>query len=128
MLRTCLLSLASLAVGIVASADDIPLKNWTVPQYSLTGVGKAVDATPPRAFIGVQPCRILDTRGNGAPIAGGIFANSEARNYTITNICGLPVGTDAVSVNFTVTGSPAAPPARSCWRGRREGRRRPSPY
>jgi hypothetical protein len=110
MLRKGSLALAFLAVGFVASAQEIPLTNWTVPQYSLAGPGKAVDATPPRAFIGLQPCRILDTRGNGAPITGGIFANSEARNYTITNICGLPAGADAVSVNFTVTGSPAAPP------------------
>ena len=93
----------------VAFAEDIPLKYWTVPQYSLGGIGKAVDATPPRAFIGLPPCRVIDTRG-GAPIAGGIFANSEARNYLISGICGLPFGVDAVSVNFTVTGSPAAPP------------------
>ena len=103
-------ALVFLAVAGPTFAEDISLKDWTVPQYSLGGLGKAVDATPPRAFIGLRPCRILDTRGNGAPITGGIFANSEARSYTITNICGLPVGTDAVSVNFTVTGSPAAPP------------------
>jgi hypothetical protein len=95
---------------LVCAAQEIPLKDWTAPPHSRPGLGKAVDATPPRAFIGLQPCRILDTRGNGAPIAGGIFANSEARNYTITNVCGLPSYTDAVSVNFTVTGSPAAPP------------------
>ena len=91
-------------------AQEVPLKNWIAPPYSANGVAKAVDATDPRAFIGLQPCRILDTRGNGAPIAGGIFANSEARNYTVAGICGLPTSVDAVSVNFTVTGSPAAPP------------------
>jgi hypothetical protein len=100
----------AVSAGLVCSAQDIPLRDWTAPPHSRAGLGKAVDATAPRAFIGLQPCRILDTRGNGAPIAGGIFANSEARNYTITGICGLPVGADAVSVNFTVTGSPAAPP------------------
>ena len=112
--KTLVLGTLALFGCVVGSAQEIPLTDWTAPKYSLGGLGKAVDATAPRAFIGLQPCRILDTRGNGAPIAGGIFANSEARNYTITGICGLPNGTDAVSVNFTVTGSPAAPPARSC--------------
>ncbi|MFN2386572.1 MAG: hypothetical protein ABR576_09865, partial [Thermoanaerobaculia bacterium] len=95
--------------SLVAFAEEIPLKNWTVPQYSLSGLGKAVDATPPRAFIGLPPCRVIDTRG-GAPLGGGIFGNSEARDYTINGICGLPFDVEAVSVNFTVTGSPAAPP------------------
>lgn len=94
---------------LIAFAEEIPLKNWTMPRYSLSGLGKAVDATPPRSFIGLRPCRVIDTRG-GPPLGGGIFANSEARDYILSGICGLPYGVDAVSVNFTVTGSPAAPP------------------
>ena len=93
----------------LAQERDVPLGNWTVPQYSLTGLGKAVDATPPRAFIGLPPCRVIDTRG-GAPLGGGIFANSEARNFDVEEICGIPIATDAISANFTVTGSPSAPP------------------
>ena len=89
--------------------EDIPLRNWTVPRYSLDGVGKAVDATPPRAFIGLTPCRVIDTRG-GAPLGGGILANSEARNFDVDGICGIPAGAEAISANFTVTGSPSAPP------------------
>jgi hypothetical protein len=92
-----------------ALADEIPLENWVVAEAPSAGPSKSADASGPRPFVAMQPCRILDTRGNGAPITGGIFANSEARNYTITGICGLPIGSDAVSVNFTVTGSPAAP-------------------
>ena len=88
---SCVLCLSVSAGGI---AQDVPLRDWMVPADSWSPAGKAVDATGPRLFIGLQPCRILDTRGNGAPITGGIFANSEARNYTITNICGLPAGAE----------------------------------
>lgn len=104
------IGLLSVLLGAVPlAAEDIPLRNWTVPSSVLAGLGKQVDATPPRPFIGLPPCRVIDTRG-GAPLGGGILANSEARNFTVTNICGIPGGADAISANFTVTGSPAAPP------------------
>src|SRR6476659_9517896 len=67
------------------------------------------DVTPPRPFVGIQPCRVLDTRGNGAPIQGGIFANSEVRNLDVTGVCGIPAGADALSVNFTVVSAAATP-------------------
>jgi len=104
------LGVLAVFVAVGALAQDIPLKNWTVPQSSPDSFRKAVDATPPRAFIGLPPCRILDTRGNAAPIQGGIYGDAESRNYTVTGICGIPVGADDVSVNFTVLGAPAAPP------------------
>ncbi len=71
------------------------------------------DVSPGIGFVAMQPCRIADTRGNGAPIQGGIFENGEARNWTLTGLCGIPAGTDAVSVNFSVTGSPGTIPAGS---------------
>src|SRR5436309_16107985 len=46
--------------------------------------------TPPLPFVGVAPCRIVDTRGNGAPIQGGIYTNGESRNYALPGICGIP--------------------------------------
>src|SRR5207244_9711006 len=93
--------------GIALGADVIP--NWSAPaSWSPTraaGVRTLADATPPLPFIGLPPCRILDTRGNGAPIQGGIFTGgSDVRNYTIPPICGVPAGVKAVSLNFTVTG------------------------
>ncbi|HEY6065591.1 MAG TPA: hypothetical protein VIY96_05515, partial [Thermoanaerobaculia bacterium] len=101
--------------GIASSyglAQDIPLRNWTVPPYSAAsagGIHTMTDATPPRVFVGVVPCRVADTRGNGAPITGGIFANSEQRNWDVTGICGIPAGADAISVNFTIVSAPATP-------------------
>lgn len=88
--------------------------NWTVPPYqrgaASGGISTMTDVTPGVAFVGIQPCRIADTRGLGAPITGGIFANSEARNWSVWGICGIPFGADAISVNFTVV-TPAGTPS-----------------
>jgi hypothetical protein len=53
-------------------------------------------------FIGITPCRIWDTRGNGfigqyGPPA--IAANTQ-RTFTITGQCGIPAGAQAVSFNI----------------------------
>ena len=103
---------AVLPPGLSAQSADVPLHNWTVPPYthsSAGGITTMTDVTPPRAFIGIQPCRVADTRGNGAPITGGIFANSQQRTWDVTGICGIPAGADAISVNFSVV-SPAGTP------------------
>lgn len=98
----------------LAQEVDIPLQNWTVPPYaapSTGGIHAMVDVSGPRAFVPVQPCRVADTRGNGAPITGGILGNSEARTWSVGGICGIPNGLDAaaISVNFTVVSAPATP-------------------
>jgi len=95
-----------------AQAGEIP--NWsapatwtpTRPNEGLTTMGAV---TSPLPFIGLQPCRVADTRGNGAPIQGGIFANSEARNWTVAGICGIPTAAQAISVNFTVVAAGGIP-------------------
>jgi hypothetical protein len=106
-----------MVISVAASSLEIPLRNWTVPAYrdaSASGtVSTMTDVSPGIGFVAMQPCRIADTRGNGAPIQGGIFANGEARDWTVTGLCGIPTGADAVSVNFTVIGSPGTIPAGS---------------
>jgi hypothetical protein len=108
----------SLAIGLVSSVSlaqsaGVPLSNWTVPAYRSSsasgGLTTMAEVTPGIAFVAIQPCRVADTRGNGAPIQGGIFANSEARNWLITGKCGIPAGTDAVSANFSVVSVGATP-------------------
>jgi hypothetical protein len=104
--------LAAVLITSSLSAQDVPLHNWTVPPYSAaggSGIHTMTDATPPRAFVGVVPCRVADTRGNGAPIQGGIFGNSTARDWQVSGTCGIPSGADAVSVNFTVVSTAATP-------------------
>src|SRR6476619_5400590 len=90
--------------SIIGQKTAVTLNNWTVPPYTHASscITTMTDCTPPSPFVGIQPCRVLDTRGNGAPIQGGIFANSEVRNLDVTGICGIPAGADALSVNFTV--------------------------
>jgi hypothetical protein len=76
-----------------------------------------MDVTNPLPFIGLAPCRIVDTRGNGAPIQGGIFTGgSDVRNYVLAGICGIPASARAVSLNFAVTGpGQTAPGFLTAW-------------
>ncbi len=84
------------------------IKNWSAPAtWRPTAAGGAHalgDVTNALPFIGLDPCRIVDTRGNGAPIQGGIFAASELRNYAVAGICAIPTAARALSLNITVTG------------------------
>ena len=103
--------LALLASSVVlGEIADIPLANWTVPPYRTNGVTTMTDQTPPRVFIGLQPCRLLDTRNNLNPLGGGgPFAANQIRTYALPGNCGIPVGTDAVSLNITVTNTISNP-------------------
>jgi hypothetical protein len=66
--------------------------------------------TSPFPFIGVTPCRVADTRGNGfigqyGPPA--LVANA-TRSFTITGQCGIPASAAAVSFNFAALNVGAA--------------------
>src|SRR5688572_27678074 len=102
-----LAAISVLGFSLPVLGEDVPLVDWTIPPYSLTapgGYGTMVDQTPPRLFIGLVPCRLLDTRNNLNPLGGGgQFAANEMRTYTLPPHCGLPVGTDSVSLNITAT-------------------------
>ena len=66
--------------------------------------------TGPLPFIGVTPCRIADTRGNGFTGQYGppaLVANA-TRSFTITGQCGIPASAAAVSLNFTALNVGAA--------------------
>ena len=86
---------------------DEPIANWATPSYwapprAKHGVTTQGDVTSPLPFIGVTPCRVADTRGNGfggqyGPPALVAEAN---RNFTIAGQCGIPFGASAVSFNF----------------------------
>ncbi|HXM76817.1 MAG TPA: hypothetical protein VN971_08575, partial [Thermoanaerobaculia bacterium] len=101
--------LVLLTAGFVLAADinKLPPDNWQ--PASAGRMHLMTDATSPRAFIGLAPCRIVDTRGNGAPIQGGAFGTDQIRTWALTGKCGLPTGADAVSLNLTVTGTGANP-------------------
>src|SRR5438552_14920179 len=87
-------------------ATSIP--NWAAPATwtpaKAAGGLSTQDITNPLPFIGLPPCRIVDTRG-GAPITGGIFpGGADGRPYDVTGICGIAATAHVLSLNFTITG------------------------
>jgi hypothetical protein len=100
-----------LSFALILAASGVfaeSIKNWQAPSTwspaKAHGVS-AMDVTLPMPFIGLAPCRIVDTRGNGAPIQGGKFTGgSDVRSYSLPGICGIPGSVGAVSLNFTVVG------------------------
>ncbi len=106
---------AVLTAGVLLGGEAIP--NWYAPPtwtpaQSASGGSGLTDVTSPRAFIGINPCRIADTRGLGwTGQAGPPSLNANVtRNFQITGVvagvpaqCGIPTGAEAVSFNFAVT-------------------------
>ena len=82
--------------------------NWSVPRASSSHAGAKGtmgDATQALPFIGVTPCRIVDTRGPAGPFGGPSLPAGAPRNFALkTGPCtGLPSSVDAYSLNITVT-------------------------
>ena len=107
--------LAALTSPLAFAQDvEVPLRNWTVPPYTLSSAGPGMttmtDVSPPRVFVGVAPCRIADTRGNGfTGQAGPPQLTIAARVFQITGTvpglptqCGIPAGAESVSFQFTI--------------------------
>jgi hypothetical protein len=82
------------------------VSNWTVPPYTASSAGGGyttmTDFTPPRAFIAVVPCRVVDTRGVTGPYGGPAMPQNFQRTFDIDNgpCPGIPAGVDAYSLNF----------------------------
>ncbi len=115
------------AAGLIASAtgQNSPHAPGDVTILSSTEVNTppttremtaaaSADVTGPLSFVGVTPCRIVETRpgynfsGQAGPPA--LIANQQ-RTFQITGTvpglpqqCGIPSTAVAISVNFTVTG------------------------
>ncbi len=62
--------------------------------------------TPPMPFVGITPCRIVDTRDSSMPAGYGppSLAAGVPRSFTLAGRCGIPAGAAAVSLNVTVVG------------------------
>jgi hypothetical protein len=73
----------------------------TTVAYHLTCTGQA--APPALDFFTLLPCRAVDTRTTGQPVAAGAD-----RTFTITGRCGVPATAKAVSLNVAVTQPTAA--------------------
>jgi hypothetical protein len=110
---------AAVAVAIMGSVHaetsetlDRPT-SWTAPPFWTppapaasvrTAEGRTALVPLPAAlpFIALPPCRVIDTRGNGAPLTGGFLPAATVRSYTVTGVCGIPANAQALSLNATV--------------------------
>jgi hypothetical protein len=106
------LSFIALTVPALLLSQNIPLTNWTVPPYHRAvasgGLVTMGDVTPGIGFVGVNPCRLVDTRQAGFPAGYGqpALAAGVPRNFDLNsqpNCPGIPAGVGAYSLNFTVT-------------------------
>jgi hypothetical protein len=64
--------------------------------------------TPGINYFTVTPCRVIDTRGTGAPYGGPALSGGTDRVFVLTGHCGVPSGARAVSLNVAVTQPSAA--------------------
>jgi endosialidase-like protein len=110
--------------GTAVAQEAIP--NWAAPSLwshpgralaaeKQSGIGtdavEAVEAVPtaPLHFVGITPCRVADTRGNGFTGQYGPPALTPVgRNMVIAGQCGIPVDAQAVSFNFSAVNVAAA--------------------
>jgi len=96
-----------LACAAVLCGEAIP--NWPAPATwspsRSAGTLTTQDVTPPLPFVGLTPCRLLDTRGNGFTGAYGppSLGAGVKRDFPLAGQCGIPSGAGAVSLNVTVT-------------------------
>ncbi len=106
-------------VNAIEGPSEIP-QGWPAPPYwspqpgasgeesgraALAGGREALVTTPaPLPFVGVTPCRLVDTRGLTAALPGGGFLPSATiRNYTLVGACNIPADARAISLNATAT-------------------------
>ena len=103
-----LLGVFGVAIAGAQEGVQEAIPNWSAPatwspQSVSRGASTMSALTSPFSFIGVTPCRVADTRGNGFTGQYGppaLDANA-TRSFTITGQCGIPAIAAAVSFNFT---------------------------
>ena len=105
----------TLLVGFSGVLQGQPIANWwapaewSPPAKAVLGVevlgGVQTLVTSPMPFVGIDPCRIVDTRGNGFTGAYGPPALSPGvpRSFVLVGQCGIRGSAEAVSLNVTVT-------------------------
>jgi trimeric autotransporter adhesin len=61
--------------------------------------------TPPLPFVAIDPCRVVDTRGNGfgGPFGPPSLVAGVPRDFPLVGQCGVPPEAQAVSLNVTAT-------------------------
>ncbi len=93
---------SSLGVGSGPAAAIVnPVTNRYYVTNTNDNTATVIAGGPPNPiqFIGVTPCRIVDTRNIGGPITGG-----SSRSFIVSQLgnCGIPANAAAYSLNVTV--------------------------
>ena len=90
-----------------ARGNRLQLVGSLASARSHRGMTTQSDATNPVAFVGVTPCRVVDTRTANGTFGGPILAAATPRSFPIpTGPCaGIPGNAQAYSLNVTVTGT-----------------------
>ena len=115
------LMLMPLALSAQGNRDAAPLKYWSAPTYwqpstserSASGRMIATASSTAAAgnalmFVGMTPCRVIDTRsifGFPAPFGAPSLVASTTRSFPLqaSTLCSIPAGAAAYSLNITVT-------------------------
>jgi hypothetical protein len=104
------LCLTAAPAARAADALEQGPSNWSAPSFfappaaaHAAGGRQALAAAPgaPLPFVAVTPCRLVDTRGNGAPLTGGFLPAATVRTYTLVGLCNIPADAKAISLNAT---------------------------
>jgi len=105
-----LVVLVFLLVAAQAGAQiGAAVPNWVVPSSgSSTSPGRIHalgDVTLPDAFVGVTPCRIVDTRGPAGPYGAPSLSPGVSRNFALASgpCTGFTAFIGSYSLNITVT-------------------------
>jgi uncharacterized repeat protein (TIGR01451 family) len=73
--------------------------DWDATNNSATDT----DTLAGLGFFPLVPCRVVDTRGTGAPIGGPAMRGQETRSFAVVGYCDIPSTAKALSMNVTVT-------------------------
>ena len=115
--RLAAFSFLFLSAGFLSAQvpDRNAIPNWSVPatwtpSSTSGGIVAMTDISLAIPFVAVTPCRIADTRGLGfSGQAGPPILDTGTRTFQISGTvsgvpaqCGIPIGADAVSFQFTI--------------------------
>ena len=104
--------------GGVFTIVDVPGSSLTLANGITDAgliVGRYQDGTVTRGFLAtpapdpdllyftLAPCRVVDTRGLGAPVGGPALQGQETRILQVSGYCSIPSTAKALSLNVTVT-------------------------
>ncbi|HKD10781.1 MAG TPA: hypothetical protein VKE50_01855 [Thermoanaerobaculia bacterium] len=107
-MRTRILA-AFVAMGLIGQAGQgqtgAIVADWAAPASASPGARGTAVTTTPLPFLGVAPCRIVDTRGPAGPFGGPALAPGVSRDFALPSgpCAGLPGSAKAYSLNVTAT-------------------------